>query len=94
MGWTQSIKNHIYWSASSTPTGDPELMLEKFLSIENHIQNKHSDLPAELFVKCAYEPISAKAERTKAWLESGEFIIVLGVGEGDFLEQVNQWLFS
>lgn len=64
-------------------------MLEKFLSIKNHIQNKHWDLPAKLFVECAHEPISAEAERTKAWLEPGEFLTVLGVGQGDFLEQVN-----
>lgn len=74
MDWTQSIINHLYWCASSTPTGDPQMMLEKFLSIENHVQNKHSGHAGELFVECAHEPISAEAERTKAWLEPGEFL--------------------
>ena len=32
--------NHLYWSAVSTPDGDGEMILAKWLSVDNHIHNK------------------------------------------------------
>ncbi|ELU01281.1 hypothetical protein CAPTEDRAFT_225303 [Capitella teleta] len=40
-GWIKSAVNHLYWVASSTPDGNGPLMLAKWLSIANHLQNVH-----------------------------------------------------
>ncbi|KAJ8041548.1 hypothetical protein HOLleu_12400 [Holothuria leucospilota] len=67
--WQHSIINHVYWAASSTPEADQELILEKFLSIGNHVQNVHTGHQGERFTECAHPPISDEEERTKSWLE-------------------------
>ncbi|XP_042588995.1 uncharacterized protein LOC122138752 [Cyprinus carpio] len=49
--WLRSIRNHVYWSASTSTTG-PE-KVAKWSSIVNHIQNVHvHDSP--IFPKCAH----------------------------------------
>ncbi|XP_052423624.1 uncharacterized protein LOC127966567 [Carassius gibelio] len=49
--WLRSIRNHVYWSASTSTTG-PE-KVAKWTSIVNHIQNVHvHDSP--IFPKCAH----------------------------------------
>ncbi|XP_026097026.1 uncharacterized protein LOC113068514 [Carassius auratus] len=49
--WLRSIRNHVYWSASTSTTG-PE-KVAKWTSIVNHIQNAHvHDSP--IFPKCAH----------------------------------------
>ena len=40
--WKQSIVNHMYWCSSSTPPDQPDLKIAKWLSIVNHIADKHS----------------------------------------------------
>ena len=40
--WEQSMINHMYWCVVSTPNGDGDMMVAKWLSLENHIHNKHS----------------------------------------------------
>jgi len=40
--WEQSTINHMYWCVVSTPSGDSNVMVAKWLSLENHIHNKHS----------------------------------------------------
>jgi hypothetical protein len=37
--WTNSIVNHLYWSAASSSSGDEAVA--KWLSVINHIQNIH-----------------------------------------------------
>jgi len=39
--WIQSISNHLWWCAA-TCNGDAKLLKEKWLSLLNHICNKHS----------------------------------------------------
>lgn len=64
--WRKSVINHLYWSASSTPDGNPDLMLEKFLSITNHIQNVHTGHDGSLFKQCDHPPL--EGERPRKWL--------------------------
>ena len=39
--WIHSISNHLYWSAQ-TAEGDPDLLVEKWLSCCHHVVNLHS----------------------------------------------------
>ncbi|XP_069133572.1 uncharacterized protein [Argopecten irradians] len=67
--WIKSITNHLYWVASSTPDGNGDLMLQKWSSIGNHIQNLH-DGHGSLFPVCTHGPIDP-SRRTKKWLKPG-----------------------
>ncbi len=63
--WQKSIVNHIYWTAMSTPSGDGALMEAKFLSITNHIVNKHEGHGHKDFDRCEHE------EMNREWLREG-----------------------
>ena len=65
--WRQSVVNHVYWCAASTPSGDSNLMATKWESIMYHIQNHHEDHDNPLFPKCAHEPLD-EASREKHWI--------------------------
>ncbi len=39
--WLKSMVNHLYWCALSTKDSDEEMVLEKWLSLTNHLHNKH-----------------------------------------------------
>ncbi|XP_039518795.1 uncharacterized protein LOC120473159 isoform X2 [Pimephales promelas] len=64
--WLRSIKNHIYWSATSTVSG-PE-RLAKWTSLLNHIQNVHVH-ENPLYPKCEH-PDRVSRDRKK-WFQSG-----------------------
>lgn len=63
--WIKSIINHMYWCAMSTPNGDQQLIKAKWLSIINHIHNKHHH--QGVFKKCAHKIIHG--QRRKKWLK-------------------------
>ncbi|XP_073710642.1 uncharacterized protein [Misgurnus anguillicaudatus] len=64
--WLRSIKNHVYWSATSSSTG-PE-KVAKWTSLIDHIQNVHThDNP--LFPKCVH-PDRVSTD-PKKWFEPG-----------------------
>lgn len=67
--WLKSIVNHLYWSAVSTPSGNSDVILAKWLSLDNHIHNKHSH-SSKHFKKCLHRQIT----RRKKWLKRREFI--------------------
>ena len=52
--WTKPCERHLMWSATTTPSGDGELIWAKFESFLSHIINKHTDIPNENFNKCAH----------------------------------------
>uniref|UniRef100_A0A1X7TXK2 Mutator-like transposase domain-containing protein n=1 Tax=Amphimedon queenslandica TaxID=400682 RepID=A0A1X7TXK2_AMPQE len=62
--WLKSIVNHLYWSAVSTPSGNSDVILAKWLSLDNHIQNKHSH-SSKHFKKCLHRRIT----RCRKWLK-------------------------
>ena len=67
--WRPSIVNHLYWTAASTPNGDPNVMEAKWQSMVNHVQDIHEhDSPG--FPSCAHLPLEGEA-RNKQWLEPG-----------------------
>ena len=63
--WQRSIINHLYWCVSSTPDGDPETILAKWLSLENHVHNEHRHKDKK-FPKCAHGKLTGR-NRKKKW---------------------------
>ncbi|KAF3860458.1 hypothetical protein F7725_000713 [Dissostichus mawsoni] len=67
--WIQSILNHLYWCAVSTPDGNGEMIAEKWLSLNNHIVNIHTK-HGRVFEKCAHGRLPAAQNRKKKWLKA------------------------
>ena len=65
--------NHLYWVPASTPSGNGQLMLEKWESIVNHVQNIHEH-DGQLYTECAHGALEGR-ERQKKWLTPGNFDI-------------------
>ena len=43
--WSKSIRNHVYWCASSTKPGFSSLIEAKWLSFMRHVNNEHDGHP-------------------------------------------------
>ncbi|KAG5275499.1 hypothetical protein AALO_G00121020 [Alosa alosa] len=72
--WRPAIVNHLYWTAASTPDGNPAVMEAKWRSLVNHIQDIHDhDTPA--FSSCAHGTLDGD-QRNKEWLEPGSLAAV------------------
>ncbi|XP_053409092.1 uncharacterized protein LOC128559941 [Mercenaria mercenaria] len=61
--WTQSISNHLYFCAA-TSEGDGDLVEQKWLSVLNHITNKHEG-HGEKYPSCTHGPIE------RDWIKEG-----------------------
>ena len=66
--WIASITNHLYWCVMSTPVNGA-LVLAKWLSILEHMQDKHSDF-GEPFPACLHGALNGR-ERRKKWIKPG-----------------------
>jgi solute carrier family 8 (sodium/calcium exchanger) len=62
--WARSVSNHLYWCAASSE-GDGELVLEKWLSVLNHITNIH-DGHGKLFPSCLHGELE-----DRDWIKKG-----------------------
>ncbi|XP_026100436.1 uncharacterized protein LOC113071285 isoform X1 [Carassius auratus] len=72
--WRPAIVIHLYWTAASTPDGNPAVMEAKWRSLVNHIQDIHDhDTPA--FSSCAHGPLDGD-QRNKEWLDPGSLAAV------------------
>uniref|UniRef100_A0A8C6LTD6 Uncharacterized protein n=1 Tax=Nothobranchius furzeri TaxID=105023 RepID=A0A8C6LTD6_NOTFU len=67
--WKQSIVNHLYWTAASTPDANPDLMEAKWKSLVNHAQDIHKH-GTEVFPSCLHPPLVGQG-RNKQWLIPG-----------------------
>ena len=66
--------NHLYWTAASTPDGNPAVMEAKWRSLVNHIQDIHDhDTPA--FSSCAHGPLDGDQDK-KEWLDPGTVLVL------------------
>jgi hypothetical protein len=63
--WIKSVVNHIYWISSSCGN-DGELKTLKWLSIVNHISNKHEG-HSPAYPKCDHGDI----QQERQWIKDG-----------------------
>ena len=68
--WISSIRNHLYWCATTTREGFGSLILAKWKSFMRHVQNKHDSHPDELFNECAQEHL----EKERKWIKNGNIL--------------------
>lgn len=68
--WLCSIKNHIYWSATSSASG-PE-KVAKWTSLINHMQNVHKH-ESSLYPKCTHPDIISRD--SPKWLQPGSYVL-------------------
>ena len=54
--WKKSVINHLYWSAMSTEDGNGEMIVEKWLSVLNHMHDQHTG-HGQLYTECAHGPL-------------------------------------
>ena len=64
--WIRSCENHLYWSATTTFSGNGKVIWAKFISFLSHIVNKHSELSDALFNRCFHGII-----QPRKWLKVG-----------------------
>ncbi|XP_030249967.1 uncharacterized protein LOC115567468 [Sparus aurata] len=62
--WRKSVVNHLYWSASTSASGQE--VLAKWASIANHLQNVHTH-ENPLFPSCLHQPLVE--EQARHWLK-------------------------
>ena len=63
--WAKSIRNHLYWCATSSKAGFSSLIEAKWLSFMRHVNNEHDGHPNTLCDKCHRGEIT----RTKKWIK-------------------------
>ena len=73
--WIQSVSNHLWWSVA-TCDGNTSVMKEKWLSIINHIANKHKWRGGKHFKKCAYRILTRNEKKQVQWLKPGSPALV------------------
>ncbi|XP_061177696.1 uncharacterized protein LOC133186472 [Saccostrea echinata] len=65
--WKQSITNHMYWSAGCTPDNNADMIVAKWESVIQHVQNIHTNHQNALFQSCLHDPLEDD-EREIKWL--------------------------
>jgi hypothetical protein len=57
--WIKSISNHMYWCAASSENESGDLILAKWLSLGNHLQNIHNG-HSDLFPDCLHPELQER----------------------------------
>ena len=74
--WIRSIINHLYWCALSTPDGNSDMMEAKWLSVVNHIRNRHTRHGCT-FPRCLHTKYKRKRGEAIKWMKPGEIFQML-----------------
>ena len=75
LSWIQSVSNHLWWSVA-TCDGNTSVMKEKWLSIINHIANKHKWRGGKHFKKCAHRTLTRNEKKQVPCLKAGSPALV------------------
>ena len=73
--WVKGARNHLYWCATSTIEGLPNLIAEKWKSFMQHVANIHDNFPStefKDFKKCAHNDQIEK----RRWIKIGMDFVV------------------
>ncbi len=62
------MSHHLYWCAGTSQGADGDVILAKWLSLINHMQNVHTG-HGDLFPECQHGEIHTDAGRRKKWLK-------------------------
>ena len=65
--WIKSLSNHLYWCAASSDCQSPDVIVAKWQSVGNHIQNIHSG-HSQIFPACEHPELTADRGKKK-WLK-------------------------
>lgn len=65
--WIKPCTNHLIWSATTTLTGNGNVIWANFKSFLGHIVDRHDHHDDPLFNKCAHDEI-----QTREWLDEGK----------------------
>lgn len=64
INWIRPCENHFFWSATSTLSGNGNVIYAKFKSFLSHVINKHDNLDEPLYNKCNHGEI-----KHRTWLD-------------------------
>ena len=67
INWIRPCENHFFWSATSTLSGNGNVIYAKFKSFLSHVINKHDNLDEPLYNKCNHGEL-----KHRTWLDKGE----------------------
>ena len=68
--WIKCVSNHLWW-CSQTCGGSAESLRERWISILNHVVDKHRWENNKYFHKCGHGSLSRRKEKKTKWLEDG-----------------------
>ena len=68
--WIKSISNHLWW-CPATCEKSADLLHEKWKSILEHVQNKHTWTGFKLVHECSHPRLTNHQMRKKKWLQPG-----------------------
>ena len=66
--WIDTIINHLFWCVVSSPSNCPQLVLAKWKSMLDHLQNRHTGHEDSLFRSCAHKPLQCR-DAKKKWIQ-------------------------
>ncbi|XP_066275661.1 uncharacterized protein [Branchiostoma lanceolatum] len=64
--WISSMINHLYWSVTTTPPGNEDVVVDKWRSVYQHTHDIHDGFQGH-FPKCDHDPLEGREQR-KPWL--------------------------
>ena len=71
--WIKHCVNHLYWSTTTTFSGNGDVIWAKFKSFFGHIVNKHSGFSDPLFDKCEHD----NDIQPRKWLHEGKRVVII-----------------
>ena len=66
--WIKALINHFWWCCASCDGDATELKEKKWVSILNHIINKHRWEVSSKFNMCSHKKLAKRGKRERKWL--------------------------